>query len=354
MNFVWIAILVCLVYLPCNGFSQVAQPYSASGHLEETAYDQNGLKFSNHHSDFQIDVNGNQWGMVLTQGTGHIIRVGSDGKAVYSVMSFPPQMPLPTGAAPPALVDLGSYYLSGIPYENIVWYALASSRATNNILPAPWLDARTDPTAYAFIAKVNRRLDSGLPAKVQFFVSKTQVQKATTNENLLVESESKVTKHFKAALDAYKDGFLVADYEVFETTNIGAETIPLHFALRQFTPDYSNGKVFVVWEGTVSSVGYSEKTNFTPQDIGIVGITDYRLKNVKDKIDGVRYLSSNQWVSVDNSNLIALYQNKKTKQPQQIQHLFDKKNKIKLPVLIVMAIVFVLPAVFMIKNLRKK
>jgi hypothetical protein len=251
--------------LPLSIIAQPAQAFKASGNLKVTDYDSTGAKFSEHHSDFQIDVNGNQWKIVSKQDTGHIVQVGSDGNIVFAEVTPPSKMSLPAGVAPPMTTDSGNYYLSGSPYENVVWYALASSSLTNDIFPAPWLSARVDPTAYVLTAKTSERLDSGLPAKVQFLVLKSQIKKAATNENLYATSA--VTKYFKSHLGAYENNFLAADYEVMETTNIGTITIPLHFILRRYTPDYAQGKKFEIFEGTVSSVANSEVTNFIPQKI---------------------------------------------------------------------------------------
>jgi hypothetical protein len=330
------------------------QGFQASGHLEITAYKTDGSPLSNHHSDFEIEVNGNQWEMTSRQGTGHIIRVGSDGKYVYTVMAYPSTMPLPAKAVPPAIIDSGFYYLSGTPYENVVWYAFASSCVTNDVFPAPWLDARHDPIATAFVAKVEKRFDSGLPAKVQFFVSQSQVQKAATNENLLAEMPSQVTEHFVNLLDKYKNNFLAADYEALDLINVGMMKIPLHFKLRRFTPDYPSGNVFEVFDGTVSNWSYSNKTNFAPENFGIVGVTDFRFKNVKNKIDGIRYQSSNQWFDINNTNLLEIYKRKLERKPQPLLHSLDQKNRKKLPILIVMAIIFISPAFFMIRKLWKK
>lgn len=349
---IFLAVSVCLTFELWNVHAD--EGFKASGHLEVTAYKTDGMPFSSHHSDFEIEVNGNEWEMTSTQGTGHTIRVGSDGKAVYSLMSFPSSMPLDTNTAPPAIIDSGSYYLSGTPYENVVWYALASSGLTNDVFPAPWLNARNDPTAAAFVAKTDKRLNAGLPEKVEFFVSTSQVKKAATNDNVLVEIPSPITEHFTITLDIWKNNFLAAHYEVLDSTNIGAITIPLHFRLERFTPDYPKDMVFEAFDGIISSLSYSQKTNFVPGDFGIVGVTDLRFKNVKDKVDGIRYQTSNEWLSKDNTNLLGIYKQKLERKPQTLQHSFDDKNKRTLPALITMAIVFISPVFFLIKRYRKK
>lgn len=326
--------------------------FNASGRLVVTTYDAKGAEYTNHHSQFEIDVSGQQWKMVSRLDTGHSFRVGSDGSAVFAVVSYPPHMKMPTNGVPPATIDAGGYYLSGTPYQNIIWYALSSSVQTNGLFPAPWLSARMDPTAETLVSIVKRKLDSGLPAEAQFHFAKSKVGEALKSENLPQERQNKVVKQFSDALNAYKDGFLVADYQVFQTTNVNGLTVPTHFILRRFSPDYDAGKVFETFEGHVHGLSSSVITNFLPEDTGIVGVQDYRFKNTKDRVDGIRYVTSNLWISANDSNLAMVYQKKLANRPR---HITDRENRKAVPVLIALLFITIsLPVVIMTRKWKAK
>jgi hypothetical protein len=295
-----------VIMLPSSGSTQpLESDFQALGTLEVTTFDPLGAEVGRRYARFRIEVRGRQWHLVSEHQTGHLIRVGCDGEAVYATMSFPDSMlqDLPPSMPMPASIDPGIYYLSGTPYENVVWYALASFRATPALFPAPWLSARTDPTAHIFSERTDDLLDSGLPRKSRFLVSKDQVETASTHSDLL---ENQVSERFRAGLSSYPARFVGAEYDVLQFTNAGVATIPTLFVLRRFSPSYPNGNVFERFQGLVTNVLPSEATGFVPQDVGALSVTDYRRKSVEEGLIGVRYATSNGWARLDERETILL------------------------------------------------
>jgi hypothetical protein len=332
-----------------------AAEYGVNGTISCTVFLPNGKVFTNqylpdHPFPFTAIVRSNSWNIKVTFGEEYYLWVGCDGKNVYSILEDPKARKTPQSSMP-ARISPGLYPLCEDWYITIPWLALCSSTyfdefGTTN-LPAPWLNARHEPTALIFGADVKRaEVESGLPTSIIFEVNK-KLKDNLEKSNWLDSQYLQATAMDK--LNSFDDGFKGSEYTVKTSTNFDGIVLPLEFELKRYLPTQNSKDAHLtsIFEGEVTQIFQPTNVSFLPEIKGRASAADFRYRDTSAEVDYVNYTLSNKvWTVSNPSSLQAFYEEKRSRavqmgvlRPTEAAHT----KRMRLIIIMLFALITLLP-----------
>ena len=309
----WFRKLVCVLVwcllwtIPKRGN---AAEFGVNGVIVCNLLRSDGQVFTNYSYDFTARTETNGWNIKVVFGKDHYLCAGSDGTNVYTVLEDPKGRKSTKSSMPGKIVN-GSYPLNDDWYITVPWLALCSSSYLNEHgtanLPAPWVNARIDPTASAFVAEVRRTGGEALPASIIFTCKK---KSADDLKSLGWLNSQHLQGNAFQILETFQEGFVGAEYAVKNSTNFDGIILPTEFELKCFLPDKSHS-LYKVFHGTILQFFRPSRSTFLPEILGPVSVADFRLRDASAGIDFVNYsLTNSDWITPNSSDVQAFFRKK--------------------------------------------
>lgn len=322
--------------------------YSVTGKLDCVFYNSNGSVFTNQTLNFEVLVAGEKWQVKSFEESGAFWVRGCDGDSIYHLfedgsMERPVNLGLVEDGPMPS-----SGYASALP-----WLAFASApflRSHQQLPFAPWANPYFEPAvcAYASIVSLSPQ-PPYLPESADFVVDADRIESYRAGRYFVREGKTRGDIQRQAMrVRTEPIGFKGGYYRVLSYTNYHGLRLPLQFQLVKLRPRVtaghgSNSPVAAVFSGSGIGYGLVNLVSGLP-DIQVkpVSVTDLRFRSAPLHIDGISYMTTNEWVTDTNAaRLVAAF-----KAEIASTSRFIPGDKRRLAVMAVLVVLAVLPLAY--------
>lgn len=318
------------------------------GIVSATLYAINGRAVTNFAHPFTVVVgSGGCWNVKADYGENYYRCTGSDGTKVCSILQVPQ---INSGKSVPAYIAPAGYPSEDDWPITLPWLCWCSKDYLdahgNNELPAPWLNAHTEPVVLIVGSEITRESAGGLPSQIKFHTEKA-LAKNSARVNWLNAGYKGEDNMIKA--EVYPDGFEIADYVVSASTNYNGENVPLEFKLDVYKLK-PNRFLYSSFVGTVSRFFTPSNASFLPELKTKANVADFRYRDTDSEVDYITYqLADCNWTSPEPAVLKSSFQAKQSqaKTMERYRPMVEKhQTKVRWIIISILVAITLIPISF--------